>query len=68
MTAIVSSAVTLDNLQADGRRIVIEQFTDDQGNIYQQSYMADPSMDIQARLTADANTLLAQLQAQQDGN
>lgn len=63
MTAIVSSRIILDNTQADGRRVVIEQFTDDAGIVYQQSYMADETTDVNAKLAADADYLTTLLQS-----
>lgn len=68
MASIVSSSIFLDNTQSDRRRVIIEEFIDDQGNNYQQSYMVDPDMDVNAKLAVDAANLNAQLQAQQDGD
>lgn len=54
---IVSSVIVLDNLQTDGRRIIIEQHTDDQGIVQELSYMADATTDINAKLAQHANNL-----------
>lgn len=66
MTAptIVSSQIILNNPQSDGRIVVIEQFADDQGNTYQQSYMAGKNVDVNAKLVADALNLQNLLVAQ----
>lgn len=70
MPSIVSSLFTVDNPQIDGRRVVIETHTDDSGNQYQISYVADVGYDINQRLANDATELIAQLQAeaQQQGS
>lgn len=65
---IVSSEIILDNTQSDGRRVIIEQFIDDQGNVYQQSYMADVNTDIDKRLVNDAVQLAIQLNTVPDNN
>lgn len=54
MPSIVSSTLTVDNPQIDGRRVVIETHTDDSGIQYQLSYMAEIDMDIDARLAQHA--------------
>lgn len=62
MASIVSSVLFIDDLQQDGRRVIIETHTDDSGKQYQISYMAEPDMDVNARLTQHANDLTTQLQ------
>lgn len=54
---IVSSQITLNNLQDDNRRVIREVHTDDQGNAYQIDYMADASMDINLNLANHATAL-----------
>ena len=61
---IVSSVIALNNLQVDGRRVIEELHTDDQGNQYTFDYMADPDTDINAVLAQRADDLNAQLAAQ----
>jgi hypothetical protein len=56
---ILSSVITQDLPQDDGRRIVRETHTDDQGNVYVFDYMAEISTDINAKLTARASDLNA---------
>lgn len=58
---IISSTITLDNPQVDGRFVVRELHIDDQGNEYNFDYMADAGMDINARLAARADELNAEL-------
>lgn len=65
MPSIVSSVFTVDNPQIDGRRVVLETHTDDSGNQYTVSYMADFGVDLNAHLVSDAAALTSQLQTQQ---
>ncbi len=60
---ITSSILERDLLQVDGRRVVREAHTDDQGQEYIFNYMADISMDVQQRLTDRAAELEAALNA-----
>ena len=55
--AIVSSAITAINPQADGRRWVQETHTDQLGVNYVINYLADAAADIQAVMTARMATL-----------
>lgn len=63
MPSIVSSVFTIDNIQSDGRRVIIETHTDDSGTQHQITYMCDEGFDINAKLTQDALDLTAQLVA-----
>lgn len=54
---IVSSVIVLDNLQTDGRRIIVEQHTDDQGVVQELSYMAEINTDVNAKLAEHAEGL-----------
>ena len=58
---IISSVITWNLPQDDGRRIVRETHTDDQNNQYTLDYMAAPTTDLNANLTIHA----AQLNAEQ---
>lgn len=65
MTVIVSSQIAVNNRQIDGRSIIIEQLIDDQGTVYQQSYCAEKSTDINAHLAASVASMNAQFQFEQ---
>lgn len=54
---IVSSIIAHKNVQVDGRSEVCEIHTDEQGTEYIFNYMAEPKMDIDARLLARAQEL-----------
>lgn len=62
---IVTSTLSVNDLQTDGRRVIIENHTDDSGESYQVVYMADA--DLAAHLAASAATLNEQLQNSQGG-
>lgn len=64
---IVSSVIDLDNPQIDGRRIMMEIHTDDHGNRYPISYMAEATTDINEKLIEHADQLNQQLQNQRSG-
>lgn len=57
MPLIVSSTLTVDNVQVDGRRVVVETHIDDGGNQYQISYMASADTDLDAHLAQSAISL-----------
>jgi hypothetical protein len=64
--SIVSSVILLETPQIDGRIWVVEQFTDNLGIIYQQTYLAPSSSTpttLAAHLAADATALSAGLAA-----
>lgn len=48
---IVSSEITGNNLQADGRRVITEIHTDSEGGRHRYSYMANIGVDIDAVMT-----------------
>lgn len=54
---IVSSIILLDNPQTDGRRVIIEQHTDDQGCLQEVSYMANEDTDVDMKLIQHAQDL-----------
>lgn len=64
MASIVSSVLTLNDVQQDGRRVVIETHTDDAGNQYQISYMAEADIDPDIKLAQHASDLNNQLSDQ----
>ena len=54
---IISSSFVYANPQSDGRTVVKEQHTDDQGNDYFVDYVAEVGTDINAHLAASAEAL-----------
>ncbi|PUA17278.1 hypothetical protein [Glaciimonas sp. PCH181] len=61
MTTIVSSTYEAGNAQADGRQYITEHHTADDGSVYDYSYLADNSTDINLVLTERATLLNVQL-------
>lgn len=66
MVSIVSSSIVLNNVQADGRRVVREIHEDDMGNLYMYDYMADVNMDINAKMQDRIPSVLLEAIAQQE--
>ena len=56
---IVSSVIAINDLQADGRRVIREVWIDDQGNQFTFDYMADAGTDIAAKMAARSDQVLA---------
>lgn len=54
---IISSSFVYANPQLDGRTVVKEQHTDDQGNDYYVDYVAEVGTDLDAHLAASAEAL-----------
>lgn len=52
MPTVVSSIISYDLPQIDGRRNIHEQHMDDEGKEYDFFYTADEDMDINARMLA----------------
>lgn len=61
---ITSSVIASQNIQIDGRSEVREIHTDDKGVQYIFDYMANPGMDLNAKLQANADELNLQLSTQ----
>lgn len=51
---IVSSVIANSLLQIDGRHVMRETHTDDQGNVYHVDYVAEVGTDLNAMLTQHA--------------
>lgn len=62
---IVSSEISQQNVQTDGRCEVREVWTDDQGNQYVYDYMANAGTDINAVMNARQPQVLADAEAHQ---
>lgn len=60
--SIVSSIILEDHAQADGRRAIHEQHTDNLGLLYDVLYLAEAATDAAAMLTTHATNLAVQLQ------
>lgn len=54
----VTGVISLDNVQVDGRHAVLEVWTDDLGNNYTYSYLADVGTDTTAVLNSRQDEVL----------
>lgn len=63
--AIVSSSVTQEGAQRDGRKWTHEAHTDGQGLVYRFPYLAEAGLDVEAVKAARAAALSAQLDAEE---
>jgi hypothetical protein len=54
MPTITRSRLARCAIQIDGRYVVRDEHTDDTGIVHAFDYMADPQMDVSARMTARA--------------
>lgn len=54
---IVTSRFASNDLQIDGRRTVLEEHVDDEGNFYYFNYMSDKNLDLGLRLSERAQEL-----------
>lgn len=54
MPIITRSIIARNAVQIDGRYVVRDEHTDESGVVHSFDYMADPDMDVNARLAARA--------------
>ena len=58
---IVSSIITIDRVQVDGRRKIIETHTDHLGGVHEQRYTAESAQNVSVGLVARAAAIQQRL-------